>query len=450
MKNDEKTIVAIATPIGSAGVGIVRLSGEKSLVIAKKMFNKNIEQPRYMYLGKIKTDKLDEHGFVVYFKAPHSYTGEDVVEFQVHGGIMIVNEIVKQCLNFGATMAERGEFTKRAFMNGKLSLNEAESLMDYINAQSNAELIASKNLINGAFSAQINNFIDYLKDCLAQINVTLDYPEHDDELKTAEKIKGLLENLNCEIGKLIDSYNYGRLVKNGINVCLVGQPNVGKSSIMNGLMNCDVAIVTDIAGTTTDAIKDSYIYKDMRFNIVDTAGIRESENAIEKIGIERTKQNVAVSDLVLGVFDCTNLSNLNAILDETKDKKRLLVFNKLDLINQQNFEENIKKTLKNEHFIIISAKNSDDILKLKEKIFEITVSKEFNLDANIVLNQRHYELLNLARKDIARAIDNIDFVTLDCVACDIMDAFSALSAIVGYGDIEDIIDTIFSKFCLGK
>ena len=163
MKNDEKTIVAIATPIGSAGVGIVRLSGEKSLVIAKKMFNKNIEHPRYMYLGKIKTDKLDEHGFVVYFKAPHSYTGEDVVEFQVHGGIMIVNEIVKQCLNFGATMAERGEFTKRAFMNGKLSLNEAESLMDYINAQSNAELIASKNLINGAFSAQINNFIDYLK-----------------------------------------------------------------------------------------------------------------------------------------------------------------------------------------------------------------------------------------------------------------------------------------------
>lgn len=450
MENNEKTIVAIATPIGSAGVGIVRLSGEKSLAIAKKMFNKSIEQPRYMYLGKIKTDKLEEHGIVVYFKAPHSYTGEDVVEFQVHGGTMIVNEIVKQCLQLGATMAERGEFTKRAFMNGKLSLNEAESLMDYINAQSNAELIASKNLVNGTFSAQINGFIDNLKDCLAQINVTLDYPEHDDELKTAEKIKGLLENLNREIVKLIDSYNYGRLIKNGINVCLVGQPNVGKSSIMNGLMNCDVAIVTDIAGTTTDAIKDSYIYKDMRFNIIDTAGIRESENAVEKIGIERTRQNIAVSDLVLGVFDCSDLTNFDEILNETKDKKRLLVFNKSDLINHQNFEENIKKILKNEHFIVISAKNSDDILKLKEKMFEITVSKDFNFDANIILNQRHYELLNLARQDILRALDNIDFVTLDCVACDIMDAYSALSAIVGYGDIEDIIDTIFSKFCLGK
>ena len=450
MRNNEETIVAIATPIGSAGVGIVRLSGEKSLEIAKKMFDKQIEQPRYMYLGKITTEKLNERGFVVYFKAPHSYTGEDVVEFQVHGGIMIVDEIVKECLRLGATMAERGEFTKRAFMNGKLSLNEAESLMDYINAQSNAELIASKNLINGAFSAQINGFIDNLKDCLAQINVTLDYPEHDDELKTAEKIKGLLENLNSEINKLIDSYNYGRLIKNGINVCLVGQPNVGKSSIMNGLMNNEVAIVTDIAGTTTDAIKDSYIYKDMRFNIVDTAGIRESENAIEKIGIERTKQNIEISDLVLGVFDCSNLTNLDTILDETKNKKRLIVLNKVDLINNQNFEENIKKTLKNEEFIIISAKNNDNILNLKEKIFEITMSKNMNLDANIILNQRHFELLNSAKQNIERALNNIDFVTLDCVACDIMDAYSALSAIVGYGDIEDIIDTIFSKFCLGK
>ncbi len=450
MENNEKTIVAIATPLGSAGVGIVRLSGDKSLSIAQQMFNKNIEQPRYMYLGKIKTEKLDEHGFVVYFKAPHSYTGEDVVEFQVHGGIMIVNEIVKKCLQLGATMAERGEFTKRAFMNGKLSLNEAESLMDYINAQSNAELVASKNLINGVFSMQINNFINNLKDCLAQINVTLDYPEHDDELKTAEKIKGLLENLNIEIKKLIDSYNYGRLIKNGVNVCLVGQPNVGKSSIMNGLMNGDVAIVTDIAGTTTDAIKDSYIYKDMRFNIVDTAGIRESENAIEKIGIERTKQNIAISDLVLGVFDSTNLVNLNTILNEINNKKRLLIFNKADLQRQVNFAENIKKILKNEQFIIISAKNSDDILKLKEKIFKITISKDINLDTNIILNQRHYELLNLAQQNILRALENIDYVTLDCVACDIMDAYSELSKIVGYGDIEDIIDTIFSKFCLGK
>ena len=188
----------------------------------------------------------------------------------------------------------------------------------------------------------------------------------------------------------------------------------------------------------------------MRFNIVDTAGIRESENTIEKIGIERTKQNIEISDLVLGVFDCTNLTDLEAILNETKNKKRLLVFNKIDLINQQNFEEKIKKTLKNDEFIIISAKNSDDILLLKEKIYEITMSKKINTDANIVLNQRHYELLNLARQDIERALSNIDFVTLDCVACDIMDAYSALSAIIGYGDIEDIIDTIFSKFCLGK
>lgn len=447
MENYEKTIVAIATPIGSAGVGIVRLSGNEGLNIAQKMFNKKIAEPRYMYLGRIKTENLDELGFVVYFSAPHSYTGEDVIEFQVHGGVLILNEVVKQCIKFGATMAERGEFTKRAFMNGKVSLNEAESLMDYINAQSNAELIASKNLLNGAFSTQINQFIDNLKDCLAQINVTLDYPEHDDELKTAQNIKNLLLNLKNEIDKLINSYKYGRLIKNGVNVCLVGEPNVGKSSIMNGLMNSDVAIVTDIAGTTTDAIKDSYIYKGIRFNVVDTAGIRESQNAIEKIGIERTLQNIASADLLLCVFDYSNLLNVEPILRETDTKQRLLVFNKNDLQKCEKFDKN---TLKNEKIVEMSAKNPSNIMLLKEKIYSTTIDNDFDFNANIILNQRHYELLSLACEDIMRAVQNIDNVTLDCIACDIMDAYTALSAIVGYGDIEDIIDTIFSKFCLGK
>lgn len=447
MENNEKTIVAVATPIGSAGVGIVRLSGSQSFEIAQQMFNKTISQPRYMYLGKIKTEKLDELGFVVYFKAPNSYTGEDVIEFQVHGGVLILNEVVKQCLKLGATMAERGEFTKRAFLNGKVSLNEAESLMDYINAQSDAELVASKNLLNGAFSTQINDFIDDLKNCLAQINVTLDYPEHDDELKTAQNIKKLLQNLEIKVEKLINSYKYGKLIKNGVNVCLVGEPNVGKSSIMNGLMNLDVAIVTDIAGTTTDAIKESYIYKDIRFNIIDTAGIRESKNVIEQIGIERTKQNIDLADLVLCVFDCSNISNLEAILQETQNKPRLLIFNKKDLENGQIFNKN---ALKNENSIEISAKNSEDIAALKEKIYSTIISDNFNLDSFVILNQRHYEMLNLAREAIERAVSNIDIVTLDCTACDVMDAYGALAGVVGHGDIEEIIDTIFSKFCLGK
>ena len=446
MENN-KTIVAIATPIGSAGVGIVRLSGNDSLSIAKQMFNKEIKEPRYMYLGNIKTDNLNEKGFVVYFKAPHSYTGEDVIEFQVHGGILIVNEVLRKCISLGAVLAERGEFTKRAFLNNKVSLNEAESLMDYINAQSNAELIASQNAISGGFSKKINAFMENLKDCLAQINVTFDYPEHDDEYRTAQEIKEDIKKLNADIITLANTYNSGKLIKNGVNVCLVGSPNVGKSSILNALINADVAIVTDIAGTTTDALTESYLFNNVRFNIIDTAGLRDSENIIEQKGIERTLKNIDKADIVLCVFDITNIADINEILEKTKHTKRLLVFNKSDL----NYDENqIKQYAKNEDYIVISAKDNVQIEELKSKIYQKTMNEHLDYNSSIILNERHYNLLKNASENLQRALDNIDCVTLDCIASDIMEAYNNLSQILGYGDIEDILDTIFSKFCLGK
>ncbi len=444
---NERTIVAIATPVGSGGVGIVRLSGSESLNIAKAMFDKDIKEPRYMYLGNITTENLNEKGFVVYFKAPHSYTGEDVVEFQVHGGILIVNEVLRKCISLGAVLAERGEFTKRAFLNNKVSLNEAESLMDYINAQSNAELIASQNAISGAFSSQIGSFMDKLKDCLAQINVTFDYPEHDDEYRTAQEIKQDIELLNKDIISLANTYNSGKMIKNGVNVCLVGAPNVGKSSILNALINADVAIVTDIAGTTTDALTESYVYNNVRFNIIDTAGLRESDNLIEQKGIERTLRNIDKADIVLCIFDVTNFDNVDEILHKTNGTKRLLVFNKSDL----DFDENkIKQSAKNEDYVIISSKDSAQIEQLKSKIFNKTMDEHLDYNANIVLNERHYNLLKKASESLQRALDNMDLVTLDCIASDIMEAYNDLSQLLGYGDIEDILDTIFSKFCLGK
>ena len=443
--NEEKTIVAIATPIGSGGIGIVRLSGADSLKIAQSMFDRQIVEPRYMYLGNIKTDLLNEHGFVVYFKAPHSYTGEDVVEFQVHGGMLIVNEIVRKCVELGAELAERGEFTKRAFLNNKVKLNEAESLMDYINSQSNAELLASQNLLSGAFSVQINDFIDALKDCLAQIDVTFDYPEHDDEYRTAQEIKADIMGLNGKIKALADTYQSGRLIKDGVNVCLVGAPNVGKSSILNALINNDVAIVTDIAGTTTDSLTESYNYKNVRFNIIDTAGIRDSDNLIEKMGIERTLKNLERADIVLCVIDVTDLKC--DILDKIKAKKHILVFNKSDLTYD---EEAVSTFAKGEDYIIISANNIDDINALKEKILQKTLTEKLDYNSNIIMNERHYILLNNASKSLDRALANIDSVTLDCIATDLMEAYNYLSQILGYGDIEDILDTIFSKFCLGK
>ncbi len=441
----ENTIVAVATPIGSGGVGIVRLSGADSLKIAQSMFDKKIVEARHMYLGHIKTQLLDEHGFVVYFKAPHSYTGEDVVEFQVHGGVLIVNEIVRKCVELGAELAERGEFTKRAFLNNKLSLNEAESLMDYINAQSSAELKASQNLLSGAFSRQIDAFMEKLKDCLAQIDVTFDYPEHDDEYRTAQEIKGDIAELNEKIKQLSNTFNSGRLIKDGINVCLVGAPNVGKSSILNALINSDVAIVTDIAGTTTDTLTESYVYKDVRFNIMDTAGIRESDNLIEKMGIERSLKNIERADIVLCIIDVTDLKC--EILNKIKDKKHILVFNKSDLP----FDENaIKDIAQGDDYIVISAKDNEQIEKLKERIFNKVFAEKLDYNSSIVMNERHYNLLNNACKSLSRALENIDSVTLDCIATDLMEAYGYLSQITGYGDIEDILDTIFSKFCLGK
>lgn len=445
--NNEKTIIAITTPIGSAGVGIVRMSGSESLNIAQKIFDKQIAEPRYMYLGRIKTQLLNERCFAVFFKAPNSYTGEDVVEFQVHGGVLIVTEVLKLCIELGAVPAERGEFTKRAFLNGKVSLNEAESLMDYINAQSNAELLASKKLLNGSFSKQVNDFMTMLKDCLAQINVTFDYPEHDEEYRTAQEIKADITNLNKQIIAISETYKSGRMLKAGVNVCLVGAPNVGKSSILNALMNDDVAIVTDIAGTTTDSISESYTYKNVRFNIMDTAGLHEGANAIEKIGIERTKANMQLADIILCVFDSTDLTNVEEILQLTNGQKRLLVFNKSDLACD---EQKIKQIVTDDDYIIISAKNTEDIEQLKNKIYEKALLEKLDFNSDIILNERHFHLLRKASESLERAIENIDVVTLDCTACDIMEAYNALAELIGYGDIEDILDTIFSKFCLGK
>lgn len=444
---NENTIVAIATPIGSAGVGIVRMSGKDSLEIAQKIFDKQIVNPREMYLGHIKTKILNEKCFAVYFKAPKSYTGEDIVEFQVHGGILIVNEVVRACIENGAVLANKGEFTKRAFLNGKVSLNEAESLMDYINAQSDAELLASKNLLSGQFSDQISGYMEKLKDCLAQINVTFDYPEHDDEYRTAQEIKKDIEVLNASLQKLIETYKNGRLIKQGVNVCLVGVPNVGKSSILNALMNSDVAIVTDIAGTTTDSLTESYTYQGVKFNIVDTAGIRESSNMIEQLGIERTLKNMQSADIVLCVFDATNLKNAKELLEKTKDFKRLLVFNKCDLPYDI---DDVNELAYNTDFVIISTKKQDLMNELKQKIFDKTLFENLDFNSSIVLNERHHQLLSQAKSSLERALTYMDGVTLDCTACDIMDAYNSLSELLGYGDIEDILDTIFSKFCLGK
>ena len=446
-----KTIVAVATPQGTGGVGIVRISGEKALEIAKKIFSPQpkIFEPNKMFFGKISATDFVDDGYMVYFQAPRSFTGEDVVEFQAHGGSLVLQKIVEKIVDLGAVPAQAGEFSMRAFLNNKMTLDQAEAMIELINAESTAHLRAVSKLMEGAFAKKVTGLQSELTGILAQIDVSFDYPEHDSETQISQNISTQLQKICEELNNLIATYNQGHMLKNGVSVCILGMPNVGKSSLLNALVGCESAIVTDIPGTTTDVVVDSYTYKGVRFNIMDTAGIREGGNEIEKIGIERAKKTAIDADIVLTVFDNSRKLNKNEleILENIDAKRIILVLNKIDkkLSNEQ--FDNLKKV---HTFIEISASKSQNIDKLKELIYQAcsidsSVSKEI-----VIANERHYFLLENAKKSLEIALENINNYTLDCISFDISQCWNNLGLIVGNVNVEDIIDSIFSKFCLGK
>lgn len=444
----EDTIVALATPLGNGGISIVRISGEKSFDIATSIFSakdfdsKNIT-PRKLYLGKIKDNSFKENCLAVYFKAPFSYTGEDVVEFQCHGGTFVCNKIIDKCLENGARLAMPGEFTKRSFINGKISLDGAEGVIDVINAQTESEARAGFDLVNGELFKTVKTIQKSLTNMLAEIEVSLDYPEHDIEYETAESINVRLIEIKEKLNKLLETSKQGKIIKEGVNVVILGKPNVGKSSLMNALLNYDRAIVTEVAGTTRDTLQESYVYKDMKVNITDTAGIHESEDIVEKIGIEKAKESINNADIILLVLDGSkelskeDKENLELI----KGKRAFVIINKSDL------EQKVKIDFDT---INISAKNKDGIDTIKEKIHE-TVTKDCFVQSDIILtNKRHELAVKDALDSIETAINNIFDISLDCVAVDIKMAWEKLGEITGETTSEDIIDAIFSKFCLGK
>ncbi len=444
----EDTIVALATPLGNGGISIVRISGEKSFDIATSIFSakdfdsKNIT-PRKLYLGKIKDNSFKENCLAVYFKAPFSYTGEDVVEFQCHGGTFVCNKIIDKCLENGARLAMPGEFTKRSFINGKISLDGAEGVIDVINAQTESEARAGFDLVNGELFKTVKTIQKSLTNMLAEIEVSLDYPEHDIEYETAESINVRLIEIKDKLNKLLETSKQGKIIKEGVNVVILGKPNVGKSSLMNALLNYDRAIVTEVAGTTRDTLQESYVYKDMKVNITDTAGIHESEDIVEKIGIEKAKESINNADIILLVLDGSkelskeDKENLELI----KGKRAFVIINKSDL------EQKVKIDFDT---INISAKNKDGIDTIKEKIYE-TVTKDCFVQSDIILtNKRHELAVKDALDSIETAINNIFDISLDCVAVDIKMAWEKLGEITGETTSEDIIDAIFSKFCLGK
>lgn len=447
-KND--TIVAISTGASSGAISIVRLSGENAIKIADEIFfsakNEHPSDfvPRMLTLGKIQTQSFSEQAMCVVFRAPKSYTGEDMVEFQCHGGTQIASGVMRECLNHGARIATNGEFTKKAFMNGKMSLSSAEGMMDMINAESDAEIRAGYNLLSGSLSKLAISAQNELTDILSEIEVSFDYPEETIEYITKAKVKERLTNLNEEIKKVIKTSEIGKIIKNGINVLIVGKPNVGKSSLLNYLLGRERAIVTDIAGTTRDTIEDSFMLDDIKINLIDTAGIRETDDKVEKIGVDKAKNMINHADIILFLIDASRKYTFEdeEIYEQIKDKKHICIKTKSDLnkVTDKHFENEIE----------ISTENGDGLDTLKEKILSLTKLANIPSDSLIITNERHKNALIRASESLERAVNNISEDTLDLVSIDIKQAYIDVGEITGNTTSEDIIDQIFKKFCLGK
>ena len=445
----EENIAAIATPAGKGGVAIIRISGKSPLALAEKMFapvgkTKVADfEPYRMYPGRIDAGNFSDYGLCVYFRAPASYTGEDIVEFQCHGGESVARGILKQTFRLGARPAEKGEFTKRAFLNGKLSLASAEGVADMINGESEAEVKAGYLLYSEKLTKKVRVLQDELKTVLAGIDVSVDYPEEDIEEEHILEISPELTRLLHGVSALSSGYAVGKKIKSGVTVAICGKPNTGKSSLLNRLLGYDKAIVSEIAGTTRDAVEGTLEIQGRKFNLYDTAGVRESGDRIENIGIERAEAIVRSADLVVFVADISaKIDGEDArVLEMVQGKPLIKVFNKTDLTRDETETDADVHT---------SAVTGEGIEKLKTLLFE----KGFGArgeDAAFLIEERHFNALQRAETSLRRAIVACEKgAPLDLIGIDVKEAWDALGEITGETATEAIIEEIFSKFCVGK
>lgn len=443
----EDNIVAIATAQGASGVAVIRISGKSPLDIASKMFKplKKIDvssfEPYKMYVGEIICDGFSDFGMCVYFKAPNSFTGEDVVEFHSHGGVAITKGVMKKVLSLGARVADRGEFTKRAFLNGKLSLASCEGLIDMINSESESGVRAGYSLYREKLTETVINMQNDITEVLSSIDVDMDYPEENLDKVSEDLTINTLKNVIDRINALLKTFNVGRVLKSGVKVGIVGKPNTGKSSILNALLCYDKAIVSDVAGTTRDVVEGAIDIFGTRFNFSDTAGIRESDDKIEELGVGLSKRVLNESDLIVFVLDGGNVtSEDDEIYSLVKDKNVLVVLNKTDKGDYHDDRADI----------YVSAKNNQNIDALRELIYKKTIGENASLNGEFLCEERHFEALTRARDKFVFALNSIKKESLDLVAIDIKDGWDALGEISGKTATEEIINDIFSRFCVGK
>ena len=447
--NPEDTICAITTGGGMSAIAAIRISGAKAITSTNSIFSKDIRYAKShtIHFGTIldNTDVVDEV-LISIFKGEKSFTGEESVEISCHGSVYIQNKIIQLLIGKGCRTASAGEFTMRAFKNGKLDLSQAESVADLIASESEAAHQTALRQLRGGFSSKLQNLRTKLIDFASLIELELDFSEEDVEFADRKQFEDLLEEIKVELEKLIESFKLGNVIKNGIPVAILGAPNVGKSTLLNCLLNEEKAIVSDIAGTTRDAIEDELNIKGFKFRFIDTAGIRETNDTIENLGIKKTMEKAAIAHVVLFLIEAnSNISNqleeLNKVKDKIKDKL-LVVVNKIDL-------NAVKEDLN--HAIFISAKNNEGIETLKERLLTFVNTQELSNNETIVTNLRHYEQLQLTLHEINTIINGLHKgISGDFLAINIRQALFHLGSITGEVTTDTLLGNIFGKFCIGK
>lgn len=452
------TIAAISTAPGIGGIGIIRMSGENCFDILEKIFkqknSQNIEDIKgysIKYGTIVDGEDVIDEVLVSYFKAPKSYTAENMCEINSHGGVVIMNKILDLCIKNGADLAEPGEFTKRAFLNGRMDLSQAEAVIDIINAKTDKEAKISLEQLEGNLSEKITNIRKIIISVMADIEATIDYPEYDLEEVTNAKILKILDEVDIILDSLEKSFYNGKILREGISTAIIGRPNAGKSSLLNIILNEERAIVTDIEGTTRDTIEEYISIDGVPLKIIDTAGIRNASDEVERIGVQKAIEIAKKSDVVIAIFDVSRELNKEdeEILKLLEDKNSIILLNKIDLDRKVSLEK-IKNV--NKPIVEISTKTREGLEELYSEISKLFKLKEIANDGEtIVSNVRHKNIILNSRRNLDKARETIRMnMPIDMISTHLKEILEELGKITGETVTEDVIVEIFSKFCLGK